>query len=159
MLLTNGGLGSEGHPRDFHVSWGERIVAALVFGAVSSDLWLFVVFIIPRFGHAFLQARAAACQGRVRRKQGRACRSHDSPGAEPPSARTGSAVKFPDRAVCGPSQPTQQRAMTDNDADQQAVFPLVSIAPITGPQLCLVSQKILSICLAGSIAWKSVARW
>jgi hypothetical protein len=31
-------------------------------------------------------------------------------------------------AVCGPSQPTQQRAMTNNDADQQAVLPLASIA-------------------------------
>ena len=31
-------------------------------------------------------------------------------------------------AVCGPSGPTQQRAMTNNDADQQAVLPLVSIA-------------------------------
>jgi hypothetical protein len=31
-------------------------------------------------------------------------------------------------AVCGPSQPTQQRAMTNTDADQQAVLPLVSIA-------------------------------
>ena len=31
-------------------------------------------------------------------------------------------------AVCGPSQPTKQRVMTNNDADQQAVSPLVSIA-------------------------------
>ena len=31
-------------------------------------------------------------------------------------------------AVCGPSQPTQQRAMTNSDADQQAVLPLVSVA-------------------------------
>jgi hypothetical protein len=30
-------------------------------------------------------------------------------------------------AVCGPSQQTQQRAMTNNDADQQAVLPLVSV--------------------------------
>ena len=32
------------------------------------------------------------------------------------------------RAVRGPSQPTQQRAMTNNDTDQQAALPLVSIA-------------------------------
>ena len=34
-------------------------------------------------------------------------------------------------AVCGPSQPTQQHATTNNDADQRGVLPLVSIALVT----------------------------
>jgi hypothetical protein len=51
MQLISGRLGSKGNLRGFYVSLSERIVDALVFGAVCSDLWLFVVFIIPRFGH------------------------------------------------------------------------------------------------------------
>ncbi len=61
MLLTSGGLGSEGNLRGFYVGLSERIVGALVFGAVGSALWLFVVFIISRFGHVYLQAQSAAC--------------------------------------------------------------------------------------------------
>lgn len=56
MLLTSGRLGSKGNLRGFYVSLSEWIVDAFVFGAVGSDLWLFVVFIIPRFGHVYLQA-------------------------------------------------------------------------------------------------------
>jgi hypothetical protein len=63
MLLTSGRLGSKGYLRGFYVSLSERIVDALVFGVVGSDLWLFVVFIIPRFGHVYLQAQSAACHG------------------------------------------------------------------------------------------------
>jgi hypothetical protein len=122
MLLTSGGLGSEGNPRGFHVSFSERIVDALTFGAVGSDLWLFVVFIIPRFGHVYLQAPSAACQGRVQQKQDRVCQSHDSQGAEPHGARTGSAFSSRTGAVCGPSQWTQQRSITRDNADQRRVL-------------------------------------
>jgi hypothetical protein len=38
MLLTSGGLGSEGNLRGFYVSLSERIVDALVFSAVGIDL-------------------------------------------------------------------------------------------------------------------------
>lgn len=69
MPLTSRRVGSEGNLRGLYVSLSERIVDALVFGVVGSDLWLFVVFIIPRFGHVYLQAQSAACQGRLRQKQ------------------------------------------------------------------------------------------
>ena len=71
--LLSGRLGPEGYSRGFYVSLREWIVDALVFGAVGSNLWLFVLFVVPRFGHIYLQAQSAACQGPVRQKQGRVC--------------------------------------------------------------------------------------
>jgi hypothetical protein len=55
MLLTSGGLGSEGNAWRFHVSLCERIIDALVLGAVGSNLILFMVSFIARFGHVHLQ--------------------------------------------------------------------------------------------------------
>jgi hypothetical protein len=51
ILLTRDILGSEGNPAGFHVSSSERIVDALVFRAAGGATWIFVVFVIPSFGH------------------------------------------------------------------------------------------------------------
>lgn len=67
-------------------------------------------------------------------------------------------------AVCGPSQPTQQRAMMNNVVDQQAVLPLVSIAFTAWTSACLVSQKALGdlrggACNSAVAAAKEVTGW
>jgi len=48
-------------------------------------------------------------------------------------------------AVCEPSQLTQQCVTTNNDADQRAIFPLLSIPAVVGTSASVVAQKILSI--------------
>jgi hypothetical protein len=40
----------------------ERIIDALVFGAVGSDVWFFVALVIVCFGHVYLQAQSATCR-------------------------------------------------------------------------------------------------
>jgi hypothetical protein len=119
MLLTSGRLGSKGNLRGFYVSLSEWIVDALVFSAVGSDLWLFVVFIIPRFGHVYLQAQSAACRGRVRQKQGRVCQSHDGQGQSHTAPAPVLCSSSRPGAVCGTSQRTQRRSITRYDADQR----------------------------------------
>jgi hypothetical protein len=60
MLLTRGIRGSEGNPAGFHFSPSERIIDALVFRAAGGATWIFVVFVISRFGHICLQLHSAA---------------------------------------------------------------------------------------------------
>ena len=148
MLLTTRRLGSEGNPRGFHLSLSQWIVDALVVDALGSGLRLFVVFIIPRFiiphfGHVYLQAQSAACQGRVRHKQGRACHSH----GQSHSASTGSLrSRSWAGAVCGPSQLTQRRSITRYNVDQRRImFAGQRCSRRCDQEACLVSRKILAI--------------
>ena len=50
------------NPRDFCVRLSQRIVDALIFGAVGNDRWLFMVLIIPRFGRVHFHPPSTTCQ-------------------------------------------------------------------------------------------------
>lgn len=110
LWLISGRLGCEGSSGGFYVRLREWIVDAFVFGAVGSDRWIFVVLVVPRLGHGYLQAQSAAYQGACPAEAGPSCHSHDSPGqshsAHAPVLRSRSRVG----AVCGSSQRTRQRA-------------------------------------------------
>jgi hypothetical protein len=119
-------LRSKGNPRNFSVSLSQRIIDALVFGAVGSNLSL----IIPRFGHVASMRNRPHARGRIQHKQDRVCQATTAKGhsqsAHAPILRSRSWIG----AVCGPSQRTQQRSTTRYNADQRAVLPLVSAALI-----------------------------
>ena len=62
-MLTGGVLRSERNPGGVRVGSSERIVDLFVLGAAGSAVRIFVVLVIPRFGHVYLQAQSAAYQG------------------------------------------------------------------------------------------------
>jgi hypothetical protein len=63
VLLASGVLRSEGNPGGVRVGSSERIVDVFVLCAAGSAVGIFVVFVIPRFGHVDLQAQSATYQG------------------------------------------------------------------------------------------------